>query len=196
MDSSSSKAGSKVHKDNMVWIDMEMTGLDPEKEGVLEIATIITDSHLKILAEGPRLVISQPPKLLKTMDSWNKRQHKKSGLLEEVKKSKMTVKKAEARTLKFIKEYCVKGKSHLCGNAVYHDRRFIIKYMPKLDRYLHYRLIDVSTVKDLVRRWYPKNKEIPKKKEMHRALSDIVESIEELRFYKDHYFREGILQPA
>lgn len=173
----------------MVWIDMEMTGLDPEKEGIIEIATIVTDSELNLLEEGPELVIHQKDSLLKRMDAWNQHQHKKSGLIEKVKKSKLTLKQAETKTLRFIKKFCLHKKAALCGNSVHHDRRFIIKYMPKLNEFLHYRLVDVSTVKDLIRRWYPKNKSLPKKTETHRALSDIRESIEELRFYRKHYFK-------
>ena len=168
---------------------MEMTGLDPEKEGIIEVASIVTNADLEILAEGPNLVIHQPLKLLKAMDEWNQKQHKKSGLIDLVNTSKITVRQAEKQTLEFIKQYCIPGKSTLCGNAVYHDRRFIIKYMPKLDAFLHYRLVDVTTVKVLVSRWYPKNKDLPKKKDAHRALDDIRESIEELRFYRKHYFR-------
>ncbi len=179
----------KKNKDNMVWIDLEMTGLDPEKEGIIEMATIITDSDLNILEEGPELVIHQSDKLLKKMDEWNQNQHKKSGLIDKVKKSKITVKQAEAKTLRFLKKYCFHKKAVLCGNSVHHDRRFIIKYMPRLDEFLNYRLVDVSAVKDLVRRWYPKNKSLPKKQESHRALSDIRESIEELRFYRKTYFK-------
>ena len=173
----------------MVWIDMEMTGLDPEKERIIEMATIVTDSQLHVLAEGPSLVIRQPEKILKGMDAWNKKHHEGSGLAAAVRESKITIKKAESLTLHFIKQYCLPKKTVLCGNSVYHDRRFIIKYMPRLNRFLHYRLIDVSTVKDLVRRWYPKNKELPAKKENHRALDDIRESIEELSFYRKHYFK-------
>ena len=180
----------KHDKDNMIWIDMEMTGLDPEKERIIEIASIVTDKHLNILAEGPNLVVRQPMTLLKKMDAWNQKQHKKSGLLDEVRKSKITVKQAERATLDFLKPYCVAGKTTLCGNAIYHDRRFLIKYMPRLNRFLHYRLVDVSTIKEIVRRWYPKNKEIPQKGDRHRALADIRESIEELRFYKETYFKQ------
>jgi oligoribonuclease len=180
------------HKDNMVWIDLEMTGLNPEKESIIEMATIVTDSNLEILAEGPNLVIHQPATLLKKMDDWNQKQHAKSGLIEKVRKSKLTMKQAETKTLKFIKKYCLPKKTVLCGNSVYHDRRFIIKYMPKLDAFLHYRLIDVSTIKDLARRWYPKDKNIPKKTDCHRALADIRESIEELRYYRKTYFKEKV----
>ena len=180
---------SKKHKDNMVWLDMEMTGLDPEKERIIEMAVVITDNNLEILEEGPDLVIRQPAKILKAMDSWNQKQHGKSGLIEKVKKSKVSEKRAEKLALDFIKKYCVPHKAVLCGNSIYHDRRFVIKYMPRLDRFLHYRMIDVSTIKDLVRRWFPKDKGLPKKAENHRALSDILESIEELRYYRKHYLK-------
>ncbi len=174
----------------MVWIDLEMTGLDPDKEGILEIASIVTDSDLKILAEGPRLVIHQGVRLLKAMDPWNRRQHRTSGLLEEVRQSKISVRKAEKMTLDFLKRFCERGKSPLCGNAVHHDRRFIVKYMPKLHRFLHYRHVDVSSLKDLIRRWYPKDKSLPRKSDSHRALADIRESIEELRYYRENYFKK------
>jgi oligoribonuclease len=177
------------NKDHMVWIDMEMTGLDPENEGIIEIALLITDSELRVVAEGPDIVVHQPEKLLKKMDEWNQKQHKKSGLIDEVMKSKISVAKAEKVILDIIKEYCFPKKSLLCGNAVHHDRRFLIKYMPKIHEYLHYRHVDVSSVKDLIRRWYPKDKNVPEKSEQHRALSDIRESIEELRWYKEHYFK-------
>ncbi len=177
-------------KNNLAWIDMEMTGLNPEKEGIIEIASVVTDADLKILSNGPNLVIHQPAKLLKSMDDWNQKQHKLSGLIEEVKSSKISVAKAEKMTLDFISEYCVQKQTLLCGNAVHHDRRFIIKYMPKLNEFLHYRHIDVSAVKSLINLWYPKNRDIPQKKKAHRALDDIRESIEELRFYRTHYFRE------
>ena len=176
-------------KHNMVWIDMEMTGLDPEKEEIIEMATIITDSNLHILNEGPNLVIHQKPSLLKKMDEWNQKQHKKSGLIEEVRNSKVTLKGAEEMTLEFITHYCFPKKSPLCGNAVHHDRRFLIKSMPKLNGYLHYRHVDVSTLKDLVQRWYPKNKDLPKKNDVHRALPDIRASIDELKFYRANYFK-------
>lgn len=179
----------KKNKKNMVWIDMEMTGLDPAKERIIEIATIITNSELEIVAEGPNLIIHQSKALLARMDTWNKKHHTKSGLLDKVKASKLTTEKAEAETLKFIKKYCYAGKSLLCGNSVHHDRRFIDKYMPKLSKYLHYRHVDVSTIKDLAKRWYGKNKNEPKKQGIHRALDDIKESVEELKFYRETYFK-------
>lgn len=178
----------KIHRYNMVWIDMEMSGLDPEKEVILEIATIITDGNLNILAEGPDLVIHQPTSVLKKMDQWNQEHHSKSGLIESVKASTMTVKKAEQLTLEIIQEFCKPKKTPLCGNSVHHDRRFLMKYMPKIDDFLSYRHVDVSSVKALIARWYPKDKE-PAKAKSHRALSDIRESIAELRFYRERYFK-------
>jgi len=179
----------KQSSHNFVWIDLEMTGLNPEKERIIEIAVIVTDSDLNILEEGPNLVIHQPAKLLKQMDAWNQKQHGKSGLIDSVRASKITTKKAEVRVLKFIKKYCAAGKSPLCGNSIDHDRRFIIKYMPKLAAFMHYRNIDVSTIKALTKLWYPKNKDLPKKGESHRSLADIRESIDELRFYRKTYFK-------
>lgn len=178
----------KIHRNNMVWIDMEMTGLDPEKEKILEIATIITDGNLNVLAEGPDLVIHQPTSILKGMDEWNQAHHAKSGLIEAVKVSTMTVKKAEQLTLEIIQEFCKPKKAPLCGNSVHHDRRFLLKFMPKIDGYLHYRHVDVSSLKALIARWYPKDKEQTKGKS-HRALSDIRESIAELKFYRERYFK-------
>ena len=178
----------KQDKKNLVWIDLEMTGLDPEKEGIIEIATIITDSDLVILEEGPDLVLHQKPKLLKGMDDWNNRQHEKSGLLKSVQESKISLEEAEQETLDFVKKYCLPKTSPLCGNSIHHDRRFLIKYMPKLNEYLHYRHVDVTTVKALVGRWYKKPKDYPQKRDHHRALLDIRESIQELRFLRDHFF--------
>jgi len=177
------------NKPLLVWIDLEMTGLDPRKEKIIEIATLVTDGDLNTVATGPNLVIHQSNKLLKLMDDWNKKQHSKSGLIEEVKKSKITTKKAEAETLAFFRNYCVPGKSPLCGSSVHHDRRFLIKCMPQLHAYLHYRHIDVSTIKGLIERWYPKNRNTPKRKEGHRALMDLQESIDELKFLRKTYFK-------
>ncbi|HOG23945.1 MAG: Oligoribonuclease [Candidatus Omnitrophica bacterium ADurb.Bin292] len=178
----------KTHRFNMVWIDMEMTGLDPVKDRIIEIASIVTDGQLNILAEGPNLVIHQPERLIRGMDQWNQEHHSKSGLIADVRNSTVTVKAAEKMTLEFLKEYCKPKKAPLCGNSVHHDRRFLARDMPAIDDYLHYRHVDVSTIKALVARWYPKDKEPPKGKS-HRALSDIRESIEELRFYRERYFK-------
>lgn len=172
----------------MVWIDMEMTGLDPEKERIIEIASIITDGNLNILAEGPDLVIHQPASVLRGMDEWNQKHHSKSGLIQAVKESTVTVKRAEELTLEVIKTFCKPKKAPLCGNSIHHDRRFLARYMPALEGYLHYRHVDVSTLKSLVVRWYPKD-EIPDKGKTHRALADIRESIEELKFYRERYFK-------
>ncbi len=178
----------KTHRFNMVWIDMEMTGLNPVKDRIIEIASIVTDGQLNILAEGPNLVIHQPERLIRGMDQWNQEHHSKSGLIADVRNSTVTVKAAEKMTLEFLKEYCKPKKAPLCGNSVHHDRRFLARDMPAIDDYLHYRHVDVSTIKALVARWYPKDKEPPKGKS-HRALSDIRESIEELRFYRERYFK-------
>ena len=177
-------------KDNFVWIDLEMTGLDPDKEVIIEIATIVTDSQLNILAEGPDLVLHQPEIYLTRMDDWNRNQHSKSGLIDDVRKSMISLEAAESQTLDFIKQFCETKQNPLCGNAVHHDRRFLIKYMPKIHEYLHYRHIDVSAIKTLAQKWYPKQKEV-KKSTSHRALSDIRESIEELRFYRANYFKSA-----
>jgi oligoribonuclease len=181
------------HKPYLVWLDMEMTGLDPEKEKIIEVATVITDSDLNVVAEGPDLVVRQSAAALNRMDNWNKKQHGGSGLIAAVRKSKVSVKEAETQTLEFLKKHCVEGKSPLCGNSVHHDKRFIIKYMPKLARFLHYRIVDVSTVKELTKRWYSdkKNKKLPKKNASHRAMDDVLESIEELKQLRKHFFKRS-----
>ena len=177
-------------KDHLVWIDLEMTGLDPDRDRIIEIASFVTDGDLKLIAYGPCLVIHQPPKVLNTMDQWNQKQHRKSGLLEEVKRSHFSVKDAESLTLEFLRSTCFPKASPLCGNAVHHDRRFLIKYMPRVHQFLHYRHIDVSTVKSLIHRWFPKGKKFLKKKTVsHRALPDILDSVEELKFYRKVYFK-------
>ena len=173
---------------NLIWIDLEMTGLDPEKERIIEIATIITDKGLNILEEGPNLVIHQPKELLAAMDGWNTNQHKESGLLAKVKSSAVTEQMAEIETLDFVSKFVGEGKSPMCGNTVSHDRRFLVKYMPRLETYFHYRHIDVSTIKELIARWL-KSDLLYKKASTHRAKDDIRESINELKFYKDKIFK-------
>ncbi len=173
---------------NLVWMDLEMTGLDPEKERIIEIAVIVTDGELNVIAEGPDLVVHQPVKLLKAMDEWNQTQHAKSGLIEKVKASKISEEEAERRVLEFISKHVGPKVSPLCGNSIHHDRRFLIKYMPKLSEYLHYRHVDVTTVKALVQRWYPSTRRYIQKKEKHRALNDVKESIAELKYLREHYF--------
>jgi len=171
----------------LVWIDMEMSGLDPKKCHILEIATIVTDGDLNVIAEGPELVVHQPDAVLDAMDKWCTDHHGASGLTQAVKDSKVSVEEAEAQTLAFLKQHCAAGKSPLCGNSVWQDRRFIIDYMPELDQFLHYRIVDVSSIKELGRRWYP-NMTSPRKRESHRALDDILESIAELRHYRNTLF--------
>ncbi len=175
---------------NLVWMDLEMTGLEPDVEVIIEIATIITDSHLNILEEGPSLVIHQDDAILERMDEWNQRTHSASGLIQKVKNSKLTVEDAEKETLDFIKKYVPYKAAPLCGNSVGQDRRFLYKFMPKLSDYLHYRNVDVTSIKEVIRRWYPGGRKLPKKSDEHKALIDIQESIEELIFYRDHYFIE------
>ena len=172
----------------LVWIDMEMSGLDPDACRILEIATIITDARLEIIAEGPDLVVHQPDEVLAAMDEWCTRHHGESGLTDQVRASSTGEAEAERQTLEFLARFTQAGASPLCGNSVHQDRRFIARYMPGLDAFLHYRLVDVSTLKELSRRWYPEVK-APSKRETHRALDDIRESIAELRFYRTAVFR-------
>lgn len=178
----------KNKKNIIVWSDLEMTGLDPKTDEVIEIATLITDSQLNIIAEGPEIIINQPESRFEKMDDWNQQHHKTSGLWEKVIKSTITVEEAEKKTLDFIKQYTDKNTAPLAGNSIWQDRRFIVKYMPKIDEYLHYRMIDVSSIKEVIKRWYPKNDSNFKKENSHRALDDIKESIEELKFYKEKFF--------
>lgn len=175
-------------KKYMVWMDLEMTGLDPKKERIIEIATLITDSELNIIAEGPELVIHQPDSLLDLMDDWNKEHHGASGLLARVRASTVSEADAAAQTLAFIKQHVDARAVPLCGNSIAQDRRFLVEYMNDVNEYLHYRNVDVSTIKELVKRWYPEAYQAPRKQATHRALDDIRESINELRFYKERVF--------
>ncbi len=174
--------------DNLGWIDMEMTGLDPASCVVLEIATLVTDKDLNVLAEGPVLAVHQPEETLSAMDDWNKTHHGRSGLLDRVRESKVTISQAEEETIRFLAQWIPPGKSPLCGNSVHQDRRFLQTYLPTLDSFFHYRIVDVSTVKELVRRWYPGLPEFEKRK-AHLALDDIRESVAELRYYREKVFR-------
>ncbi|MBW3165493.1 oligoribonuclease [Ferrimonas balearica] len=173
---------------NLIWIDLEMTGLDPEQNTIIEIATIVTDSELNVLAEGPVLVVHQPESELAKMDEWNVRTHGNSGLTERVRASKVDMAEAERQTLAFLAEWVPAGASPICGNSVGQDRRFLVKYMPALEAYFHYRTIDVSTVKELVRRWEPSLLDQFSKAGTHQALDDIRESIAELTFYRRKVF--------
>lgn len=174
---------------HLVWVDLEMSGLDPERCTIIEIASIITDVELRIVAEGPVLAIHQPDAVLDAMDDWNREHHAASGLSARVRASSHSMADAERDTLAFVQRYCTERSSPLCGNSIHHDRRFLARYMPRFDAYLHYRNIDVSTIKELVRRWYPNGPPAPEKKHAHLALDDIRESIDELRFYRQHVFR-------
>ena len=169
-----------------------MTGLSVDTSVILEIATIITTSHLEIVEEGPSMVISQPKEILDGMDDWNTEHHTKSGLLKQALDSKITLEEAEAVTYDFVSRHVKIHKSPLCGNTVWQDRRFLSRYMPTLEHYLHYRVIDVSTIKELARRWFPDEEDAVKKQSNHRALDDIKESIHELQVYRQRFFEDQI----
>jgi oligoribonuclease len=174
---------------NLIWMDLEMTGLDPDRDTILEVATLITNNEIEAVAEGPVLVIHQPAHVLERMDAWNREHHGASGLTQRVLASTLSMAEAEKQVLDFVKTYCPERISPLCGNSICQDRRFLARYMPALEAYLHYRNLDVSTLKELVRRWYSEGPSAPEKKHSHMALDDIRESIEELRFYRQHFFR-------
>lgn len=172
----------------LIWLDLEMSGLDPDACRILEIATIVTNAELEVLGEGPSLVVHQPDAVLDAMDEWNTTHHAASGLTTRVRESSIDTATAEQQTLEFLAEHCTAGKSPLCGNTIGRDRRFLIRHMPQLQEFLHYRNVDVSTIKEVVRRWYPT---LPpfEKSETHRAEDDIRESIAELRYYRERVFR-------
>jgi oligoribonuclease len=174
---------------NLIWIDLEMTGLDTANDRIIEIATIMTDAQLNILAEGPVLAIHQPDGVLNGMDEWNTRQHGKSGLTERVRKSTLTEADAEHQTMKFLEKYVPTGASPMCGNSICQDRRFMARCMPALEAFFHYRNLDVSTIKELVKRWAPDAVNGFKKGGTHLALDDTRDSIRELRFYREHFFK-------
>lgn len=176
-----------ISENNLIWIDLEMTGLVPERDVIIEIATIVTDSSLNELARGPVIAIHQPDAILDAMDEWNTRQHGKSGLVDRVKTSQVTTAEAENQTIAFLQQLVPPGKSPMCGNSICQDRRFLARHMPALERYFHYRNLDVSTLKELVARWKPAIKDGLVKKGTHLALDDICESIDELKYYREHF---------
>lgn len=176
-------------KGNLVWIDLEMTGLEPETDLIIEIATIVTDSELNVLAEGPTLAIHQSDEVLENMNPWCIDQHGRSGLTQRVRESKTSLAEAEQQTIEFISQYVEKGASPLCGNSVHQDRRFMYKYMVELENWFHYRNLDVSTLKELAKRWRPDVAAGVKKQGSHLALDDIRDSINELRHYRDHFLK-------
>ncbi|ARU65169.1 oligoribonuclease [Histophilus somni] len=177
----------QLDKQNLIWIDLEMTGLDPDKERIIEIATIVTDKDLNILAEGPVLAIHQSNELLNNMNEWCVKTHTSNGLIERVKNSKLTERAAELQTLDFLKKWVPKGVSPICGNSVAQDKRFLVNYMPELAEYFHYRHLDVSTLKELASRWKPEILNSFEKKNTHLALDDIRESIAELAHYRNTF---------
>ncbi len=180
-------APSGTNEFNLVWVDMEMTGLDPDRDRVIEIAAIVTDPNLNVLAEGPVFVIHQPDEVLDAMDAWNKGTHGRSGLIDRVKASTVTEEQASAEMVAFLKQFVPAGKSPMCGNSICQDRRFMARHMPTLEAFFHYRNVDVSTLKELCRRWRPELIAGFKKHQLHTALADIRESVEELRYYRQHF---------
>jgi len=173
----------------LIWIDLEMTGLDPDRDSILEIATIVTDSNLEELAEGPVYAIRHSEETLKAMDDWNREHHGASGLWERVLHNSVDMREAEQGTLRFVEQWTTRGSSPLCGNSICQDRRFMVRLMPELERWFHYRNLDVSTVKELAARWAPDLLNGLTKQSRHEALSDIRESIQELRYYREHFFK-------
>ena len=174
---------------HLIWIDLEMTGLDPDSDLIIEIATVVTDKDLNILAQGPVLAVHQSDAALAAMDDWNQQHHGQSGLIDRVKASTINDAEAERLTLEFLKAWVPENTSPICGNSIGQDRRFLYRYMPKLEAYFHYRNIDVSTLKELAARWAPEVKDGFNKESTHQALDDILESIEELRYYRKHFIK-------
>lgn len=178
-----------LHDDNLIWIDLEMTGLVPETDVIIEIATLVTDSQLNILAEGPVIAVHQSDAILGGMDEWNTNQHGKSGLTQRVRESTISTGEAERLTIEFLSKYVPKNRSPICGNSICQDRRFLARHMPKLEAYFHYRNLDVSTIKELTRRWAPEIMKGFQKDSKHLAMDDIKDSIEELKFYRERVFK-------
>jgi oligoribonuclease len=176
-------------QNNLVWLDMEMTGLNPDGDRIIELAVVITDSQLEIVAQSPVLVVHQPDATLDAMDDWNKSTHGRSGLIDRVKASTLTEAEAEQQMLAFLREHVAPGISPMCGNSIGQDRRFMARWMPELEAYFHYRNLDVSTLKELCKRWKPEIARGVVKKGRHEALADILESIEELRYYREHFLK-------
>lgn len=178
----------KPKRDNLIWIDLEMTGLNPDQDRVIEIATVVTDCHLNVIADGPVFAIYQPDTILATMDQWNTQQHGKSGLTDRVRASLVSEEEAQAETIEFLMHHVPPGKSPMCGNTICQDRRFLYRWMPKLEQYFHYRNLDVSTIKILANHWAPHLLQGLKKEARHLAREDIYDSIAELKHYKEHFF--------
>ncbi|MFO7704802.1 MAG: oligoribonuclease [Halopseudomonas sp.] len=178
-----------LNPENLIWIDLEMTGLDPDNDVIIEIATVVTDSQLNVLAEGPVMAVKQADALLQGMDEWNTRQHGQSGLTQRVRDSQISAEEAQRQTLAFLQQWVPAGKSPMCGNSICQDRRFLYRGMPELEVYFHYRNLDVSTVKELVARWAPELRSGFSKRGSHLALDDIYDSIAELQYYRTHFIK-------
>lgn len=178
-----------LNQENLIWIDLEMTGLDTVNDWIIEIATVVTDKDLNVLAEGPVLAIHQSDAVLAGMDDWNQRQHGGSGLIQRVKESQWTAEQAEQATLDFLRQYVLEGASPMCGNSICQDRRFLARHMPTLEKFFHYRNLDVSTLKELAKRWRPGLSEKFVKESRHLALADVLDSIDELKFYREHFLQ-------
>jgi oligoribonuclease len=176
-------------QNNLVWIDMEMTGLEPDVDRVIEVALVVTDAHLVTIAEAPVLVVHQPDSILDGMDNWNKSTHARSGLIDKIKASTLTEAEVEERMLAFLAQHVPTRTSPMCGNSICQDRRFLARWMPRLESYFHYRNLDVSTLKELAKRWRPELSKGLVKHGKHEALADIYESIEELKYYREHFLR-------
>ena len=177
------------NSNNLIWLDLEMTGLDPETQVILEIGTVVTDGELNTLAEGPQFALYQPPEILEKMEPWSKEHHGASGLTQRCQESKVTLREAEEKTTEFLAQWCFEKKSPLCGNSIGQDRRFLVKYMPKLHDFFHYRNLDVSSIKELVIRWYPEQAYKDKKENRHQVMADIYESLAEIKHYRKTVFK-------
>jgi oligoribonuclease len=182
-------AAQRPNEFNLVWVDLEMTGLEPDTDRIIEVAVVVTDMHLNTIAEGPVFAIHQSDETLDKMDSWNKGTHGRSGLIERVRASTVNEEQAEAALIAFLKQFVPAGKSPMCGNTICQDRRFMARTMPKLEAFFHYRNLDVSTLKELCRRWKPELVAGFKKHQKHTALADIIESVEELKYYREHFIK-------
>ena len=183
------EATQRPNEFNLVWIDMEMTGLDPDNDRIIEVAAVVTDANLNVLAEGPVIAVHQSDETLDKMDNWNKGTHGRSGLIDRVKASTIDEAQAQEQLIAFLKQWVPANKSPMCGNSICQDRRFMARGMPKLEAFFHYRNLDVSTLKELCRRWKPELASGFKKAQKHTALADIIESIEELRYYREHFIK-------